>query len=616
MKTLTRNVLATLTALLLFVGSVQATEPTQDWYHDITADYNQRVVDVRQTSDGGCVTLMQHEEEEMLYDAFDIHIVKYDASGSIDWTATYDDETYDYGYAIEETADGDYFVVGESIDDLGNQELFFLTYDNTGALVDQSDGSTLVAEVIYDVFEADPGEFYICGFTESTGSQQAYVARIDQDLTLQWETIESSGANTEYYALREFSDGGVVVVGTHWSGGADYLYAARYDDLGNTEWVDTFGSHITEGAHLDFAPDGSIYFGGTYLDGSNEDYFLVKTDEDGNEIWANTYDSGSDWDRMHDVSMFGDVVIMAGEYWNDGTEFGILAVDSTGVEEWFLEIEDIKFTSALAINPDGGFFVGGSIGGSGDEDDMFTASYLESSGVVASLEVVATSNIGYDDTGGTQHFDVTLINNYGPYTTNARIRVEYTVTGGSMVTQTWNNVTLPVGETTYSLSQNIPANLPVGGYELHVEIYNNPSNILLSDFMGFVVLYTPSAEGESGTFDGGVSGEFLPNADAAFSVDETAGTTAPNHYTLSPAYPNPFNPTTQVAVTLPEAAPLTIAVFDIQGRQVAEIVRARDFGAGTHTFTLDGRSLSSGAYFVRALVPGRMNEVQRITLVK
>jgi Secretion system C-terminal sorting domain len=86
-------------------------------------------------------------------------------------------------------------------------------------------------------------------------------------------------------------------------------------------------------------------------------------------------------------------------------------------------------------------------------------------------------------------------------------------------------------------------------------------------------------------------------------------------FNLSPAYPNPFNAVTTVTVALPETSDLTVTVYNTLGQQVAELVNG-SVNAGTQTLTFDASDLSSGIYFVQATVPGKLDAMQKIVLVK
>jgi Secretion system C-terminal sorting domain len=86
------------------------------------------------------------------------------------------------------------------------------------------------------------------------------------------------------------------------------------------------------------------------------------------------------------------------------------------------------------------------------------------------------------------------------------------------------------------------------------------------------------------------------------------------HFTVR-SYPNPFNPTTTITVTLSDVAELTLTVHNTLGQQVTVLANGT-VNAGTHTFTFDGSNLSSGIYFVQASVPNELNAVQKIVLMK
>ncbi len=80
-------------------------------------------------------------------------------------------------------------------------------------------------------------------------------------------------------------------------------------------------------------------------------------------------------------------------------------------------------------------------------------------------------------------------------------------------------------------------------------------------------------------------------------------------------HPNPFNASTTVTVNLPQAGKLKVNVFDVLGRQVAELANSQ-LEAGQHQFTLDGSNMSSGIYFVRANTMDGLHDVRKIILMK
>ncbi len=100
------------------------------------------------------------------------------------------------------------------------------------------------------------------------------------------------------------------------------------------------------------------------------------------------------------------------------------------------------------------------------------------------------------------------------------------------------------------------------------------------------------------------------------SVEEQQYDVMPEGFAFEPNYPNPFNPSTTLALNLPERSDLTVSVFNVMGRQVAELAQGR-FDAGRHTFEFDASHLASGVYFVQAAMDGgRHMQTLRVTLMK
>ncbi len=96
--------------------------------------------------------------------------------------------------------------------------------------------------------------------------------------------------------------------------------------------------------------------------------------------------------------------------------------------------------------------------------------------------------------------------------------------------------------------------------------------------------------------------------------DDGIAPTLPTAFALHGNYPNPFNPTTTLRVNMPEAAELSVRVYDLTGRVVMQLP-ARNLQAGRHNITLDASRLGSGVYLYR-LSTGTWAASGKMTLVK
>ena len=86
-------------------------------------------------------------------------------------------------------------------------------------------------------------------------------------------------------------------------------------------------------------------------------------------------------------------------------------------------------------------------------------------------------------------------------------------------------------------------------------------------------------------------------------------------FKLSPAYPNPFNPTTNLELAIPEAGYVSVKVYNLVGQEVATLVDGMMDANPSYTFQWNAGSLSSGVYLVRAEGAGQM-ATQKLMLLK
>ena len=98
------------------------------------------------------------------------------------------------------------------------------------------------------------------------------------------------------------------------------------------------------------------------------------------------------------------------------------------------------------------------------------------------------------------------------------------------------------------------------------------------------------------------------------SLQKFALSALPETTQLFNAYPNPFNPQTTLEYDLEMDANVSVAVFDINGRKVAELVDDYQF-AGHHQVVWNAVSYASGNYFV-TFKSGQTIQTIKIVLLK
>jgi hypothetical protein len=88
----------------------------------------------------------------------------------------------------------------------------------------------------------------------------------------------------------------------------------------------------------------------------------------------------------------------------------------------------------------------------------------------------------------------------------------------------------------------------------------------------------------------------------------------PTTFALKQNYPNPFNPSTTIVYEVPWSTHVTIKVYDVMGRVVAELVNGIQ-DAGSYSIEWNASSLSSGVYYYR-ITAGNFTNVKKLLLMK
>ncbi|MGK9368855.1 T9SS type A sorting domain-containing protein [Melioribacter sp. Ez-97] len=93
----------------------------------------------------------------------------------------------------------------------------------------------------------------------------------------------------------------------------------------------------------------------------------------------------------------------------------------------------------------------------------------------------------------------------------------------------------------------------------------------------------------------------------------------PNEFTLSEAYPNPFNPTTKINFSLTKSSNVTLNVYNILGQKIRTLIDQK-MSPGTYSATWNGRDdfgrqVSSGVYFI-GLESESFRAFRKIVLMK
>ncbi|RKX68693.1 hypothetical protein DRP53_10215 [candidate division WOR-3 bacterium] len=361
---------------ILIVDSLFAQAPDTLWTKTYGGEGYDDGFAVRQTSDSGFIVVGSAVPAGATY--ADVYLIKTDAHGSPIWIKTYGDlYTAEAGRDVEETLDGGYIVVGNKSGD------FYI-------LKTDSNGDTLWTK-IYDaggncdyatsVDQTSDGGYIVVGrIWNFFQPGDIWLLRLDTNGDSLWSRAFRGPRDEGGESVKQTSDGGYVIGGfTSSTPGEDYdILVIKTDDSGAMQWLRRYGGSETDLGYsiLQTSDKGYVICGFTCSSGEgDEDYYLVKTDSEGNIQWAKTYGGHlNDYALSVDQTSDGGYILTgstesfgAGEY-----DLYVVRTTASGETVWTQTyggpIDDLG-RSGLQTNDDGYIFVGITYSlGSGEGD--------------------------------------------------------------------------------------------------------------------------------------------------------------------------------------------------------------------------------------------------------
>jgi hypothetical protein len=338
----------------------------------------------------------------------------------------------------------------------------------------------------------------------------------------------------------------------------------------------------------------------------------MNRDSKDDNVYVSMYDNYLRW-CFYELNLFGDPTL---DVWTalPGV-FNPTYEPEVALGEYTFEVSDISVEGAVVTMSMDNVVLGQSIVNGSGVATVYFAAPLQQTGIL-DLMITAHDMLPYEGSvtvtgsGGSVSVALTPVNppvqvpaSGGSFDFN--IEVANAQQTGTNFTA-WCDVTLPdaqiygpvIGPLNLYLSgsgslnrdrtQSVPASAPAGTYSFNA--YAVADGDTSTDSFGFEKL--------SAGDDGSLIGDWLNSGESFEEWAASGETVTPAEFVLHGAYPNPFNPATTLSFALPEAGHVNLTVYDVSGRQVAELADGyRD--AGAHEVAFDGSALSSGVYIYR-----------------
>lgn len=291
---------------------------------------------------------------------FDIYLIKIDSMGNVIWEKTFGGSGDDYGYAVKNTGDGGYIIVGKSISfGAVNNDVYLVKTDALGNMVWQKTYGGINTDYGYDVDVTTNG-YIITGMTSSSGagSGDVWLIRTDLNGDTIW-TKTFGGAELDCgNSIKVTDDNGYIIAGYTYSfGRGSDVYLVKTDSNGDTLWTKTYGTGAYDIGNMvrQTTDNGYIVVGG------NGNVYIIKIDNLGNLVWEKTYGS-THTDYGYGVEQLsGSGYLIIGYIMTDNIDVYYLKIDAGGnkIKEQFYGDWQYNYGYSLALTPDEGCIIAG-----------------------------------------------------------------------------------------------------------------------------------------------------------------------------------------------------------------------------------------------------------------
>jgi len=244
----------------------------------------------------------------------DLFVVKYNSSGTKQWTKQLGTGEYDEARGVATDLSGNVYVVGGTKGKLagasnsGRTDVFLIKYNSSGTKQWTKSLGSNETDLANGVATDSSGNVYVTGVTykymdgnTSAGNSDLFVVKYNSSGTKKW--TKQLGSSSRDHARGVVTDlsGNVYVTGDTYGGldnntnaGSNDLFVVKYNSSGTKEWTKQMGTSSTDSANgVVTDSSGNVYVvGGTYggLDGNtnagNSDLFVVKYNSSGTKQWT------------------------------------------------------------------------------------------------------------------------------------------------------------------------------------------------------------------------------------------------------------------------------------------------------------------------------------------
>lgn len=261
---------------LMAIGYVRAQDPVIEWQQCLGGSSVEVANCVRQTADGGYViagsAVSSGGDVSGSHGGNDMWVVKLTATGALGWQRCLGGTNGEQAFAIEQTQDGGYVVVGQTGSDNGDVtglhsgfnpiDAWVVKLDASGALLWQKTLGGSKQDSATGVKQTADGGYAVVGYTNSTdgdvtenhGSSDFWLVKLSDSGTIEWQKCFGGTADDKAQSIVLTSDGGYLLAGQATSSNGDVsgqhgssdFWIVKLTSAADIQWQKAVGGSLVE----------------------------------------------------------------------------------------------------------------------------------------------------------------------------------------------------------------------------------------------------------------------------------------------------------------------------------------------------------------------------------
>ena len=227
---------------LFFISTyIYSQAPFQiEWQKSLGGSMGDFAYSVEPTADGGFIVAgnSQSNDGDVAgnHGQTDVWVVKLYADGQVSWKKSFGGSSFDGANSIKQTTDGGFIIAGYTAsndDDVsgnhGGRDFWVLKLDSFGNVAWQNALGGNSTEVAYAIEQTSEGGYIVMGYTVSQagdvignhGETDIWVVKLNESGNISWQKCLGGSSNEQGYDIKQTTDGGYIIAGSSQSNDGD-----------------------------------------------------------------------------------------------------------------------------------------------------------------------------------------------------------------------------------------------------------------------------------------------------------------------------------------------------------------------------------------------------------